>query len=278
VTGRALLWILLPVVCGAVFGVAAVAWPDYQGELALSAMGLVLGAQIELSRRLDRREERRDAAGRLIGEMEELPPSVGAKVRENLRLIAAAARRDRDETAYLRRALDERLADQQHWLHQLNSGVIEVDSDDTQLLFEWTNKARRALRTTLVTHSDVHWWRSRTGSAFWQANLRAMARGVEVERIFVYEALTPNVVALMREHDAAGVRVLAVAIDGLRAELLIDVCVFDDDRVHEVVFSSGGNAMAYRYSQDRERTALVVVKLERLYRLATPFAELELPV
>jgi N-acetylglucosamine kinase-like BadF-type ATPase len=105
-----------------------------------------------------------------------------------------------------------------------------------------------------------------------------MARGVEVERIFVYEALTPNVVALMREHDAAGVRVLAVAVDGLRAELLIDVCVFDDDRVHEVVFSSGGNAMAYRYSQDRERTALVVVKLERLYRLATPFAELELPV
>lgn len=271
------MWILLPVVGGAVFGLAGVALPDYQGELALSVMGLVLGAQIELARRFDRNQERHDAAGRLIGQVEQLPAGVSAKVRENVRLISAAAQRHRDEAAYLRRALDERLSDQQHWLHQLNSGVIEVDSDDTALLFEWTAQARRRIRTTLVTHSDVHWWRSRTGLTFWQANLAAMARGVVIERTFVFEALTPPVVALMREHAAAGVRVYGVAIAEIRPDLLVDLCVFDEERVHEVVFSSGGNAMAYRYSHDRERAALLIGKLDRLGGLALPISELSLP-
>lgn len=271
------MWILLPVLGGAVFGLAGVALPEYQGELALSVMGLVLGAQIELARRFDRNQERHDSAGRLIGAVEELPSGVSSKVRENVRLIAAASRRHRDEAAYLRRALDERLSDQQHWLHQLNSGVIEVDSDDTALLYEWTAQARRSIRTTLVTYSDVHWWRSRTGRTFWQANLDALRRGVTVERTFVFEHLTPPVVALMREHHEAGVRVYGVAIADLRPDLLIDLCVFDEARVHEVVFSSGGNAMAYRYSHDRERAALLIGKLDRLGGLAIPFTELSLP-
>jgi hypothetical protein len=100
---------------------------------------------------------------------------------------------------------------------------------------------------------------------------------VTVERTFVYEHLTPPVVALMREHHEAGVRVYGVAIADLRPDLLIDLCVFDEARVHEVVFSSGGNAMAYRYSHDRERAALLIGKLDRLGGLAIPFTELSLP-
>ena len=114
----------------------------------------------------------------------------------------------------------------------------------------------------------MHWWRSRTGRTFWQANLDALGRGVTVERTFVYEHLTPPVVGLMREHHEAGVRVVRRRDRRPAPDLLIDLCVFDEERVHEVVFSSGGNAMAYRYSHDRERAALLVGKLDRLGGLA----------
>ena len=276
---QATYWIVAPVVCGAVLGVASlfVVSTDRKLELAVAVLGLVLGAQLELTRRLERRQARHDRAGRLLALVEELPDEMAVKVRENVRLLANAAKATREDRLY-HRALHDRLAEQRDWLEALSKGIIEVESDETGLLTEWTAASRTSIRATGVAETDIRWWRSRPGRQFWEVNLAAMARKVRVQRVFIYDRMTPELAELAREQKAAGVDVYVVKMDQLRIDLRVDVTIVDDVRVHEVIFSSGGNAMAYRYSQEPSRAAQMVAKFERIVQLATPEAELGAPV
>ena len=274
--GRIALWIILPVITGAVFGIVTVFTHDIDSKLDVSvaALGIVLGAQLELTRRLQKRYERYDRAGRVIAEVEQLPDDLASTVQENVALLTTAVHSSRGDPIY-RRILKERLVDQHTWLERFNAGIIEVESDDTKLLLDWTTTVRHSIKATMVARTDIHWWHSRPGRQLWQTNLDALHRGVNIQRVFMADKVTPELEELIREQLDAGVEAYVVTVDELRADLHIDLTIVDDKRIHEVMFSSGGNAMGYRYSQEPGRVNNLTAKFERILQSATPAAEFD---
>ena len=238
VTNRAMYWVLGPVLLGVVLGGGTLLLDDTDRkvEMAVSVLGLVLGLQLELIRRVLRRAGLHDRASRMIAQVEELPAEFAQRVRENAALLTVAARVGAGDTVY-RRALETHLEDQRTWLDQFNAGIIEVESDDATLLLEWTAAARQSIRATMVARTDVHWWHSRPGRQLWQANLRALARGVMIQRVFMYDSSPAQLRTLVEEQAAAGVEAYVVRLDRLRPDLRIDITIIDNARSHEVVFS-----------------------------------------
>jgi hypothetical protein len=134
---------------------------------------------------------------------------------------------------------------------------------------------RHSIKATMVARTDVHWWHSRPGRQLWQTNLDALHRGVNIQRVFMADKVTPELEELIREQLDAGVEAYVVTVDELRADLHIDLTIVDDKRIHEVMFSSGGNAMGYRYSQEPGRVNNLTAKFERILQSATPAAEFD---
>jgi hypothetical protein len=275
---RAVYWIIVPILFGAAFGVATVVVRDTDGkvELAVMALGLVLGTQVELTRRLLKRAERHDQAGRIIAQVEELPEALAKTVRANLALLTVAADAGHNDLIF-DRALKARLDEQRTWLQRFNSGVIEVESDEAGQLADWTAGAKQSIKATMIARTDVYWWQSRPGIELWQANLKALRRRVRVQRVFIYARMTPELSSLIREQLAAGVEAYVVAVDQLRPGLDVDLTIIDDVRVHDVQFSAGGNAMAYRYSQEPDRAIALRAKFEQILQAATPAQHFEFP-
>lgn len=77
--------------------------------------------------------------------------------------------------------------------------------------------------------ADLGWW---LGTSFgrdeyWRSNQRALARGVKITRIFIYETWSAEMDALARTQHAEGVRVMRVAVDLLPRTLRDSFVVWD---------------------------------------------------
>ncbi|HEV7762550.1 MAG TPA: hypothetical protein VGO78_26255 [Acidimicrobiales bacterium] len=102
----------------------------------------------------------------------------------------------------------------------LANGRMERTASDTRHMLVLTaGAARRIAAITVVSQRDganrVGWWATDFGKRYWQANLEALARGVAIDRAFVYESLDDGLEALADEQRQAGVNVFLMDAAGL---------------------------------------------------------------
>jgi len=111
-------------------------------------------------------------------------------------------------------------------LSQLERGSLVSEVDDATILIAEAERTRKSIRSTSLQSVDLEWWSSGPGRKYWEANKRAISRGIHVERIFIYSEWSA-VSALATEHAKAGVEVLRVRVDSLPKSLLNDFIIWD---------------------------------------------------
>lgn len=235
------------IVLSLVLGVLAYFLTNQQFTLGfvVGLLGLILSIQIEQISRLDARASHSDRHSSLMASLEkvswllplvsEIAESAGRVVSDDdLRQLAPIAR--------------EKLETCNASLQSLRMGQYRVPAEDVNVLFERTSTATKQILATSVEHVDLSWWRSEVGTNYLSKNREAIERGVEVERIFIYESLSDDLIEVASQHADAGVTVLMVAKSQLRPEYRIDMIIWDESFAYEIELNSDGVEIANRYT------------------------------
>jgi len=118
----------------------------------------------------------------------------------------------------------------------LRLGQYSTPITDMLIHFERFDAAENSIYLTNIDHTHLDWWQSEEGRKYWQANLNALDRGVDIERVFIYDTLTPALENLIREHattvsNGRRIEVLAVQKDVLPDELRADIAIWDESGI-----------------------------------------------
>lgn len=139
-------------------------------------------------------------------------------------------------------------------VEMLANGRMERNASDTRHMLTVTAAAsRRIAAVTTVNQRDdigwINWWSTDFGKRYWQANIDAIRRGVEIHRVFVYDELNDKLSALAAEQRRAGVKVYLISAADITPPYRANVIVWDDTCTWEVrmdAFASiTGNVFSY---------------------------------
>ncbi len=71
-------------------------------------------------------------------------------------------------------------------LDSLHRGEYQIgEASSAALLARQVDLVRDSLNATSIVSEDERWWHSPGGVAYWDANLRAIGRGVRIVRVFI---------------------------------------------------------------------------------------------
>lgn len=127
---------------------------------------------------------------------------------------------------------------------QLRAGRIVRPDQDFQDLFGATGTATHRLEavTNVMPRAsgELSWWNSDAGRHHWRLNLDALARGVQITRIFIFTELTPELRALVDRQRQAGVRVGLLPSATVSRSLHVNAVLFDGTSAWEARMSAHG--------------------------------------
>ncbi|MFC3381567.1 hypothetical protein [Couchioplanes azureus] len=136
-------------------------------------------------------------------------------------------------------------------LRDLQRGHFEAPFDDNWLVYALTERTKDRLLATSVEEVDLKWWQSAAGHTYWRLHREALARGIRVQRIFIYRDWTDDHETLARRQRDAGVRTLRVQRDQLSADLRVDMILWDDVCGYQSRVNSSGEAITNNYTFDK---------------------------
>lgn len=146
-------------------------------------------------------------------------------------------------TRYPHPGLDEVVRQRFHQLatetEYLGRGEIHFRAD-ADIITAQVSACRSSLYAVTNVSGDTGWWHEPLGGQYWQANLDALARGVRVSRVFVYDKMSLKIAELVSKHRAAGVDVHQVQVNRLDMELRANFAVFDEFSAWEAKMTPQG--------------------------------------
>ena len=116
------------------------------------------------------------------------------------------------------------------------------------LKLELMKQSPSILRTTSLQPQDLVWHRSDVGRRYWAMQLDALARGWEIQRIFIYDTWTADLDSLAGKHKSAGVRVKRILTGELPSGLVVDVTTWGNTHVYEQRVRVEGTTTLDRFS------------------------------
>ncbi|MFC7549214.1 hypothetical protein [Plantactinospora sp. GCM10030261] len=137
-------------------------------------------------------------------------------------------------------------------MDQVRAGRIIRPGADSQDLFAGTRAV--VSRLDAVTNvlprasGELSWWRSGTGRDYWKTNLAALARGAEINRIFLFAAMTDELRSLLDEQRDAGVRVFLLERGPATTELHVNLAIWDSAQAWESRFGADGEIRENRFT------------------------------
>jgi hypothetical protein len=138
-------------------------------------------------------------------------------------------------------------------IEQLANGRMERAGSDTRHMLVLTAESRRRIAgiTNVARRggaSRVDWWSSDFGQRYWQANIDALARGVAIERVFVYEHLDDQLQAIADEQRRAGVAVHLIDAAAVAPQYRANIVVWDDRCTWEARMDAYANITSNLFS------------------------------
>jgi hypothetical protein len=138
-------------------------------------------------------------------------------------------------------------------VEMLANGRMERNDSDTRHMLTLTTAASgRIAAVTTVNQRDesgwFSWWSTEFGKRYWQANVDALQRGVEIHRVFVYERLDDRLKALAAEQRRAGAKVYLMAADDVAPPYRANVIVWDDTCTWEARMDAYANITGNLFS------------------------------
>lgn len=157
-----------------------------------------------------------------------------------------------------------------HAIAGMASGQMRALVGD-DVLVRQTDAAQRVIRACGVQTMDVPRWLSDLGVKYWEANERALARNVRIERVFLYESWTAELEQIVAKQAVAGVHVW-VALSARTDPLLrVDMAVWDDAFTYHFELNSEGEPIQNIYSVNEVDIGRRLHQMELLKSVAKPY-------
>ncbi|WKX70211.1 hypothetical protein [Streptomyces sp. XD-27] len=128
----------------------------------------------------------------------------------------------------------------------LSRGRIERPGDDGEHLLAATRACRERLEAVTNVADEPTWWRGDVGTAYWQANLDALARGVRITRVFLTDQPSSELEELMERQRQAGVEVIVKRRDQ-DPGLHVNIVVWDGRQAWEARMNAHGETVAHLF-------------------------------
>jgi hypothetical protein len=134
-----------------------------------------------------------------------------------------------------------------------------------------TEQAQRSLLAT-TARSDIEWWlNTRLSHNYWRLNQEALARGVSITRIIMYQDWTDEIDFLAKKHHEAGVRVMRVVEDQLPPTLRQNLVVWDGASAWEPHYNAIGEWIESSFTFASQDVALMLDRLKMIESCAEPY-------
>lgn len=233
-------------------------------------LGIVIALQIEGLARFERRSTREDRHSRIMAAAESLPwlSAVLEEIAEAARSIAS-----HPELQPLIDIAEKELKLAKEHLANLRHGQFRADAADSTILFDETDRAERKMLATFLQRFDLQWWSSELGRHYWAVNRQASERGVEIQRIFIYDEWTPELEQVVREQSDAGIDVMAVPGDLVPRDCRVAMVIWDDRLVYQGELNSDGETINVIYSVSKADVDSRLSQFNRIRRFARPASE-----
>jgi hypothetical protein len=154
-------------------------------------------------------------------------------------------------------------------LADLQRGHFRAPYGDNGMFLRLIESSERTMCVTSVPSVDLTWWYAPVGRQYWQAQVEALARGVEIRRVFIYEDWSPELDALAREQVEAGVKVRRVEADRLPSGMRVITGIWDDACGHELSYTAGGDAVHDSFTVSPTDLERLTRQFEMIERSAT---------
>ncbi|MDP9794617.1 hypothetical protein J2S43_003129 [Catenuloplanes nepalensis] len=206
--------------------------------LAGSTLAFVVGAGLRAERRAEIRDQV-DAVPALRPELTRILELTGR---------ISAQYPDRNARDELRRRCRHFVEE----LEGLSRGQLRTASWDAAQLVERTQQCRRRMQAvTNITAVGPDWWTATLGRDYWRANTAAIARGVQITRVFIVADRTePAFAALLAEQSAAGVRTLVLDHADAPRDLLVNMVIWDDSHAWQAEMNPFGGISGNIFHHD----------------------------
>ena len=154
-------------------------------------------------------------------------------------------------------------------LQQMASGnwAIGLRTQFEEFLIDGTNGATHTIRSVTIQSHDEERWDSEWGRRYWAANVTALARNVQIRRIFLIEQFTPYIQDLIEVQKAAGVAIKVMVNDGsdIPPRLYHNILIWDTTGAAESDVSARGDALGGRALAVPARVKEKVQEFEELW-------------
>jgi hypothetical protein len=191
--------------------------------LAGLLIGVVVALQVDLVSRMTRRASSDAAHLRLMGQI----LGSGAMAPHLASIARVIASSPAVTSAPLGTLAEGRLEGSRTHLQRLSDGQIVLPDGDLSLMLNQIREVTKTIHATTFTDVDYDWWTCPTGQTYLQVNAEAIARGAQIERVFVYETWDEKAAELANAQLQIGIRLYRVARAQLSAELLRNMVIYD---------------------------------------------------
>lgn len=237
--------------------------------VAVGMLTTVVGLQIDIGLRLAERARRQDQHGRLLELVEQQPHFLPAVTSM---LASATATMQTTKVPLFRQAVDNVVESARIRLNELEQGRMHCPANDSALMVDQWAEVQRSVRATTIPRADMAWWQSAVGRSYLERNAQAVARGVQVERIFLLDDLDADTVDLLDRTSVAGVSVLVVERASLPADLRINVVLYDEQLCVDELTNADGEVVEFVYSTNSADLARICTLYGRLRSVAQPYS------
>ncbi|MET7962837.1 hypothetical protein [Micromonospora zamorensis] len=138
---------------------------------------------------------------------------------------------------------------------QLAEGrIIRRGDEDEDLIGATRTCVQRLDALTNVmprASGELSWWRSEIGRRYWDTNVEALQRGVQITRVFVYARLSDELSALVEKQRAAGARVGLLPYGVVSPQLHVNLALWDGSSCWEAHMTAHGEIGENQFSVNR---------------------------
>lgn len=215
----------------------------------IALLGIMISLQIDTISRMEagQRDIKKNAdLWEKMGEVPWLHPLVGGII-ESTHTIAEELGND-VFVATAKRDLEESLQN----LQEYASGNLQTRFDDFEPVIAAVESAQSSVFAISILEAEESWWQSWIGRKYWEANTRAIARGVAVERVFVLRD-SEQAPPVIDEQIRAGVTAYVATIEQLSKDTQRDIAIIDGRFLYEGVVDSQGNRTGNNLSVNQSR-------------------------
>ncbi|GAB3425270.1 hypothetical protein [Flindersiella endophytica] len=141
---------------------------------------------------------------------------------------------------------------------QLSEGHIKLPAHEKGFAIEVCGQMRHHLRALTIETVRPHFWLTPVGRQYFDAQREAVARGVRIDRVIVYEDWHPELDAIANEQRSVGIHVYRVKASLLTSDLQVNTGIWDEVCGFETEVNAGGEPVFHRFTiRDYEVAALI---------------------